>query len=464
MSATGHPRLRRALAAVAWTLLSIVAVAGVWVAVGLPSAKRAAAQVYPEPAAVRPADVGLAAQRAPGFRPERPTVAILLAGGGTNIADTLAPYEVFARSGIVNVFLVAEEPGPITLGGGLTVLPQRTFAEIEEMTGGAPEVIVVAQMHGDRDSEMRWVADTLDKNPDTLVMSVCVGAADIADVGILGGRRATTHWLKLVGLRREPGDTDWVDGVRFVEDGPTITAAGVLSGIDAAMRVVERLGGGDQLPRISREIHWRGYGSGAGVDIDPAALGPGDLPFALSAAFRWDRPRNGVLLTPGVGEIELASAFRPYTELSWLATLTAVSPDGGPVTSRHGVTVIPASDVAGAGGIDRLLVPGAEAARTGVAAAVVGDGPEPTYLHRSDRFAFDPVLDDIAVHYDRATASWVAKSLQYPVDVPAAGRDGVAPWPWAQTAIAATLAAAAIGLVQLVRISVRVLRDRRRSS
>lgn len=315
MSSAGRPRLRKGLSIAAWTAISLLAAAGVLVAVGLPSAKNAVAQVYPHPVGADPAELSVAAQRAPDFDPARPTVAILLAAEGPNIADTLAPYEVFARSGVVNVILVAERAEPVLLGGGLTALPQRTLAQIGEMTGGGPDVIVVSQMHGDRSGEMRWVRDSLTHDPGTVVMSVCVSAADVADAGILDGRRATTHWLKLVGLRRDPGDTEWVDSVRFVEDGPTIGSAGVLSGIDAAMRVVERLGGSAELPRIADEIRWRGYGSGAGVETETPGLRPADLPFALGAAFRWDRPHNGVLLTPGVGEIELASAFRPYTRV-----------------------------------------------------------------------------------------------------------------------------------------------------
>lgn len=70
------------------------------------------------------------------------------------------------------------------------------------------------------------------------------------------------------------------------------------------------------------------------------------------------------------------------------------------------------------------------------------------------------MIDDIAVTYDRATAKWVAKSLQYPVGVPAAGRDDVAAWPWAQTAMAATLVVAAIGVVQSIRLGVNAARRR----
>ena len=84
----------------------------------------------------------------------------------------------------------------------------------------------------------------------------------------------------------------------------------------------------------------------------------------LSAAYRWDRPNMGVLLTDGVGEIELASAFRPYTVFSYLADPVAVTADGHPIRSRHGLTIVPRADLASAApGLDRLVVPGADAAR-----------------------------------------------------------------------------------------------------
>ena len=113
----------------------------------------------------------------------------------------------------------------------------------------------------------------------------------------------------------------------------------------------------------------------------------------LSAGYRWDRPSTGVLLTDGVGEIELASAFRPYTELSYLARPVAVTTDGRPVRSRHGLTFVPRADLASAApGLDRLVVPGADAARRAAADGLSLPGRlTPRYLHDQPGFAFDIV-------------------------------------------------------------------------
>jgi hypothetical protein len=162
----------------------------------------------------------------------------------------------------------------------------------------------------------------------------------------------------------------------------------------------------------------------------------------------------GVLLTDGVTETELASAFRPYTELSYLARPLAVTVDGRPIRSRHGLTLTPRADLATAAPeLDRLLVPGADAARRAAADGLsLPERLRPVYLHSRPGFAFDAALADIARTRDVATARWVAKTLQYPTTNP---RLSGSAWPWTLTLrpiliAGAAAIAAAVGL-QLLR-------------
>jgi hypothetical protein len=189
-------------------------------------------------------------------------------------------------------------------------------------------------------------------------------------------------------------------------------------------------------PQPSPEVGWawkRLVASGGAVSIGRIAIersrpAPADIVGLLSAGYRWDRPSTGVLLTDGVGEIELASAFRLYTELSYLARTIAVTADGHPIRSRHGLTFVPRADLTTAvPGLDRLVVPGADAARSAAAERLpLPERLTPIYLHNQPGFAFDGALRDIARSYDVATARWVAKTLQYPNTNPQlAGAD----WP-----------------------------------
>ena len=145
-------------------------------------------------------------------------------------------------------------------------------------------------------------------------------------------------------------------------------------------------------------MRWPAYSPGSPAPIQRSRLAPADLVGLLSAGYRWDRPTMGVLLTDGVGETELASAFRPYTELSYLARPVAVTTDGQPIRSRHGLTFAPAPTLASAAPeLDRLVVPGADAARRAAADGLsLPERLSPVYLHQQPGFAFDGALGDIA--------------------------------------------------------------------
>ncbi|WP_242625024.1 GlxA family transcriptional regulator [Krasilnikovia cinnamomea] len=71
------------------------------------------------------------------------------------------------------------------------------------------------------------------------VTSVCGGSFLLAEAGLLGGRRATTHWAYTEDLaRRYPDVTVESDSI-FVWDGHYVTSAGVSTGIDMTLALVE---------------------------------------------------------------------------------------------------------------------------------------------------------------------------------------------------------------------------------
>ena len=123
----------------------------------------------------------------------------------------------------------------------------------------------------------------------------------------------------------------------------------------------------------------------------------------------------GVLLTDGVGELELAAAIGPYLEVKAARTL-AISVDGDSIRSRHGLTFVPRADLTAADGVDRLLIPGRDlppdldSDLTVVRAA----GIPVDYLHQRPGFAFGGTLQEMARTMDVPTARWAAKILEYP--------------------------------------------------
>jgi putative intracellular protease/amidase len=447
------------LGKVAGALLVAVAIP---VGVAAPAVMDARAYFYTEPPGQMPPESFAAPAR---HDPEKPTAVVVLGNQGTNAADALPPYEVLAASEAFNVYTVAPRRQLVPLVGGLDLLPDLDFAQLERLLDGPPDLVVVPQIEDEpapRSPIIAWL-DEQRSSGSPLIVGVCVGAEILAEAGYLDERPATSHWVGLIGLRRSHPDVNWVDYVRYVDDGDIITSAGVLSGIDGTLRGVERIAGAQAAARSAKRVQWPFYSPGRPAVLEPVKFAPADSVALLSASYRWDREDLGVLLTDGATETELASVFRGYTEFNFLAKPLAFTLDGKPIRSRHGLVFVPRADAAQAGAaVDRILVPGAAAAaRRDVAPpALPGHAQDIplSYPHAEPGFAFNGILVDIAERHDRATAQWVAKSLQYPID----GLElNGALWPWALTLRFALLVAAGLALAITTPLLVRRRRTRR---
>jgi transcriptional regulator GlxA family with amidase domain len=86
------------------------------------------------------------------------------------------------------------------------------------------------------------------------VASVCTGAFLLAAAGLLDGRVATTHWRYAAELqRRFPKVRVSADRI-FVKDGNVWTSAGITSGIDLTLALIEEDVGIDVSKAVAREM------------------------------------------------------------------------------------------------------------------------------------------------------------------------------------------------------------------
>jgi transcriptional regulator GlxA family with amidase domain len=86
------------------------------------------------------------------------------------------------------------------------------------------------------------------------VVSLCSGAFVLARAGLLGGRRATTHWRYEQEFRDTFPDVDLVPDVLFVEDGPVATSAGTAAGIDLCLHIVRSAFGAAAANTVARRM------------------------------------------------------------------------------------------------------------------------------------------------------------------------------------------------------------------
>ena len=181
---------------------------------------------------------------------------------GVTVIDFAGPWEVFQDVMVpergpsmedhvpFQLFTVAEKNGTIEGSGGLKLVPDFTFDDAP-----TPRLVVVPAQRGSPALHewLRKVSKTTD-----LTMSVCTGAFQLGRAGLLDGKVATTHHDFFEDFENEFPRTKVRRDARFVEDGAISTAAGLSSGIDLALRVVERYFGRQIAERTAAYMEYQG--------------------------------------------------------------------------------------------------------------------------------------------------------------------------------------------------------------
>jgi len=186
-------------------------------------------------------------------------VAFLLSEGAV-VIDFCGPWEVFQDVTVpgreeepFRLYTVAETTRPIRASAGLTIVPDYTLE-----SAPAPKVIVIPAQSGRSEAMLQWVRRA-SKSAD-LTMSVCTGAMLLARTGLLAGKSATTHHGAYKVFAMQFPDVRLRRGARFVEEGNLASAGGLSSGIDLALRVVERYYGRDVAMQTADQMEYQGQG------------------------------------------------------------------------------------------------------------------------------------------------------------------------------------------------------------
>jgi transcriptional regulator GlxA family with amidase domain len=147
---------------------------------------------------------------------------------------------------------VAETKQTLRASGGMQVVPDHTVADAPQ-----PRVIVIPA-HRTSEALVEWIGKA--GAAADLTLSVCTGAFALARSGLLKGKTATTHHDFLDELAQRFPDLTVKRGVRFVEHERVATAGGLSSGIDLALRVVERYFGRPTAQRTAAYMEYESRG------------------------------------------------------------------------------------------------------------------------------------------------------------------------------------------------------------
>ncbi|MFD5519652.1 GlxA family transcriptional regulator [Streptomyces sp. NPDC127066] len=132
------------------------------------------------------------------------------------------------------VVVCTAEPGPVPTTGGLDLHVPHGLEAVREA-----DTVVVAGTGAPFEPDPRIVSVLREAAAaGKRIASICTGAFQLAEAGLLQGRRATTYWAHAGVMRRRYPQVELRGDVLYVQDGPFLTSSGYAAGIDLCLHVI----------------------------------------------------------------------------------------------------------------------------------------------------------------------------------------------------------------------------------
>ncbi|MFE9444162.1 GlxA family transcriptional regulator [Streptomyces sp. NPDC006602] len=185
--------------------------------------------------------------------PQRTLLVVLF--DGVQSLDVSGPVEVFAGAetytpGTYRIRTASLDGAPVRTSSGLTLVPDEPLTVTPR-----PHTLLVPGGRGTRTPDPRLTDWLREHGPRARrLVSVCTGAILLAEAGLLDGRRVTTHWAYCDKLARDHPAVQVDPDPIYVQDGHVSTSAGVTSGIDLALALVEEDLGREAALAIARHL------------------------------------------------------------------------------------------------------------------------------------------------------------------------------------------------------------------
>lgn len=191
---------------------------------------------------------------------------VIIAPPNTSILDIAGPLEVFtkaadyintyiqntAESYTVHVISTQSSKTVITASG----LPIVCEGNIKSINYEIDTVLVSGIPNAPENMVNKETLNWLREHRNTIrrVGSICAGAFILAEAGILNGKRATTHWRVCDKLARYYPKVKVESDPIFVKDGNIYTSAGISTGMDLSLAMVEEDFGRDIALSVARQL------------------------------------------------------------------------------------------------------------------------------------------------------------------------------------------------------------------
>ncbi|HSR63500.1 MAG TPA: GlxA family transcriptional regulator [Gammaproteobacteria bacterium] len=195
-------------------------------------------------------------------RNEKRTIGIVIYPEA-EVLDITGPHEVFSMAaafqreqrsaGPYEIFLVARTLQPVKMSSGMKLLPDYRFDNCPV----PPDTLIIPGAEAieqaiDDPPVLQWVEQQSGKV--RRLVSICTGAFFLAKLGLLDGKRVTTHWGYCQLLQKTYPNVNVVPDAIYIRQGNIYTSAGITAGMDLALALVEEDTGKDIAMSIARKL------------------------------------------------------------------------------------------------------------------------------------------------------------------------------------------------------------------
>ncbi|MEQ4617831.1 MAG: helix-turn-helix domain-containing protein [Corticimicrobacter sp.] len=150
-----------------------------------------------------------------------------------------------------DVRVCAAEPGLLRTSAGFDIVARYGLAMLEEA-----DIIVVPSWRDPAERPPQRLLDALvaANRRGALLVGLCLGAYVLAEAGLLGGRRATTHWAFAADFSTRYPDVRLDPDVLYIEEENLMTSAGTAAGLDCCLHIVRQHHGSGLANWVARRM------------------------------------------------------------------------------------------------------------------------------------------------------------------------------------------------------------------
>lgn len=175
---------------------------------------------------------------------------------GVNLLDVSGPVQAFEAANldgrvVYQLRFVSEDGNAVRASCGLKLTPDATFRR----SGIGNDLLIPGGAGVDgllKKDKLLKLVDDYAKGPGR-VISVCSGAMLLAAAGVLDGLEATTHWSREEHTKAYPNVAWDLDRIS-INQGKVYTSAGVTTGIDLALAIIQADCGSATALAVAREL------------------------------------------------------------------------------------------------------------------------------------------------------------------------------------------------------------------